>query len=52
MADTKALNGEVREAQGEISLVEARELVQACREAEGWLAGVRTVLLNAQEGPA
>lgn len=44
LADAKELNGEVREGLDRITVAEARRIVRACREAEGWLQGVRVVL--------
>lgn len=44
LQDLRGLNATVRANQGEISVVQARRMVKICREAEGWLRGLRGLL--------
>jgi hypothetical protein len=51
-ADAEELNSEVQENIETITLMDARRLEAKIREAEGWLLGVRKVLLGLTPPPA
>jgi hypothetical protein len=48
----RELNAAVRAVEDTITLADARRLVHLLLEAEGWLQGVRTVLLGPTPPPA
>jgi hypothetical protein len=40
----EALNAAVRSDDGRLDVADARRVARACREAEGWLLGIRRLL--------